>query len=96
MAIILKLKKPEKYCNHQIILVDEHTRTVECEECGQIIDPFDYLHKVASEQLYLHEKYKSMERLVIAKAKELEEIKKAIKKDKRIIRKMMENTVDSR
>jgi hypothetical protein len=38
-------EKEKKYClsHHKNIWVDEHLRQIECRECGQIIDPFDYI-----------------------------------------------------
>ncbi len=40
-----KARKP--YCPHNSTMLDPHTRSVECKNCGSIIDPFDYLLKIA-------------------------------------------------
>ena len=31
------------YCQHPSILLDEHTRSVQCAKCGHILDAFDFL-----------------------------------------------------
>ena len=39
--------RPFKYCGHDAVLLDEHSRTVTCTECGALLDPFDYLRSNA-------------------------------------------------
>lgn len=33
----------EGFCRHKYVLVDEKTRTLECDACGQVIDPYDFM-----------------------------------------------------
>lgn len=40
----------QKLCTHIAVIVDEATRTIECDECGIILDPFDYLRKVCYQE----------------------------------------------
>jgi len=61
MAVILKFKKIKKLCSHYRILVDVETRTIECEQCGAIVDPFDFLYRIAKEQLDLDERKKILQ-----------------------------------
>lgn len=39
-----------KYCKHHVILVDEKTRMLECEDCGAMIEPFDYMLRLAQQE----------------------------------------------
>jgi len=36
-------KSKQRYCNHLNILVDEERRIIECNNCGIVLDPFEYL-----------------------------------------------------
>lgn len=40
-----RAREEEKYCrrNHGFVELDEHTRTISCQDCGKVIDAFDYL-----------------------------------------------------
>ena len=31
------------FCSHEHITVDEHERLIECDRCGAVLDPFEYL-----------------------------------------------------
>jgi len=40
----MRLRPPKRPCYHnKHIIVSEHARTVECEECEAVIDPFEFL-----------------------------------------------------
>ncbi|RRB06881.1 hypothetical protein [Larkinella rosea] len=41
------------FCKHSSILVDEKNRMLECEQCGQVIDPFDYIWEESTNQSQL-------------------------------------------
>lgn len=43
------------YCSHRTVEVDKYTRQVNCTECGQILDAFDYLHGLARKEIKLFE-----------------------------------------
>lgn len=38
-----KPKRMPSYCRHPQVLVCEKTRMLECEKCGKVVDPYDYL-----------------------------------------------------
>lgn len=35
--------KPYSFCKHERISLDEHKRTVDCMDCGIVLDPFNFL-----------------------------------------------------
>lgn len=41
-------KKSKVFCRCIQVFVDEHTRALECQSCGKIIDPFDYMMGIAN------------------------------------------------
>ena len=43
----LQIKRAQGFCTHPEIRLDDHTRTVECVQCGATLDPFDFLRKNA-------------------------------------------------
>ncbi|MFT4805439.1 MAG: hypothetical protein ACI9YE_002655 [Psychroserpens sp.] len=65
-------------CKHTRILVVEHTRLLECADCGKAIDPFDHLLRYANGQqrIIWNLKYAKIE------LKEIQEKIVALKKDK--------------
>lgn len=36
-------KDPWSHCQHGRITLDEHQRTVNCRDCGRVLDPFNFL-----------------------------------------------------
>ncbi len=40
--------KPFNYCQHERISLDAHKRLVDCRDCGQVLDPYDFLEKNAA------------------------------------------------
>ncbi|RFP32463.1 hypothetical protein [Duganella sp. BJB476] len=46
-AQTLTIEKPpagkKMYCQHGGLRIDPHERSIACAECGQVLDPFDYL-----------------------------------------------------
>lgn len=49
-AISLSPKGQRRACLCRQIFVDEQTRTIQCQSCSRVIDPFDYLMKSAKKQ----------------------------------------------
>lgn len=48
----IRLRRPSKPCRHERkITVCAQTRTVECDECGAVIDPYDFLESWAKDAL---------------------------------------------
>lgn len=42
-----RTERPEqRHCIHYNIIVDEELRIIECDKCGIVLDPFDYLKNV--------------------------------------------------
>lgn len=48
-GLSVKPKTYKPYCPHNSTSVDPQTRSVECKNCGKIIDPFDYLLSIAND-----------------------------------------------
>lgn len=38
---------PMHCCDHPAVRLDEHSRTMECTQCGAVLDPFDFLRRNA-------------------------------------------------
>jgi len=49
-APIFKIKPIEKYCQHKNVDLDDKMRTIECTECGAIMEPFEFLKRLAYEE----------------------------------------------
>lgn len=49
-SLRLEPKRSEKFCRCARVFVVEDTRMLECQSCGKIIDPFDFLMKEARQQ----------------------------------------------
>ena len=46
----IRTKKTHKACRHKSIICDDHTRQIECQSCGKILDPFDWIFRQGVEQ----------------------------------------------
>ncbi len=43
VADLLHVQKPDKaFCRHQRVELDEKNRTIECGDCGTLLEPFDW------------------------------------------------------
>ncbi|KKM92534.1 hypothetical protein LCGC14_1217630 [marine sediment metagenome] len=40
----ITIKRRKGICHHNHVMLNEQTRMVECEDCDQIIDPYDYMY----------------------------------------------------
>jgi len=49
------------YCNHSGVLVNEENRSIECQECGIILDPFDFLKKTCYQDESAFTKFVTLE-----------------------------------
>lgn len=50
------LKKDEGiplYCRHDKIIIDDHARIINCQQCGKVVDPYDYVLALASKEARL-------------------------------------------
>jgi len=59
--------KPYSFCKHERISLDEHKRTVDCMDCGIVLDPFGFLRHQAETLQRAWSNYRS----VTAKVQEL-------------------------
>lgn len=50
-------------CRHRRAIVDPHNRTVECEACKAVLDPFDYLMGIVHEGDRLTRLYAAIKRM---------------------------------
>ncbi len=56
----LDSSKPYNYCKHPRISLDDHKRTVDCIDCGAVLDPFDFLRGQARTLQDAWDRYKSV------------------------------------
>lgn len=69
--------KNRKRCWHEEkVLIDEHFRILECENCGAKINAFDYLVSIARRNDMMWDKRKEYEKEAIESAKRLEDLKR--------------------
>jgi methionyl-tRNA synthetase len=52
--------REQRLCSHSNIIVCEETRTIECDKCGIILDPFDYLRKVCYQDEHAFQTHSTM------------------------------------
>ena len=38
---------PLQFCDHPAVRLDDHSRSMECTQCGAVLDPFDFLRRNA-------------------------------------------------
>ena len=72
----------QRFCCHKKLLADEATRMLECEACGMIIEPFDFLWHWANGQQaveYRVGELRKQERGLYEKIVELKKEEKRIK-----------------
>lgn len=87
---ILAADKEHRYClSHcRRVIVDFDDRTVECRECGRILDPFDYIKGWALEGKGRMDRLKSLDVEIKLKLAELETIKTALSREKAKVRRI--------
>ena len=56
-GIYPKKKDGFNFCNHTLVLVCEHKRTLRCDKCEKYFDPFDYLMAIANKNANEHRDY---------------------------------------
>lgn len=79
-------KPPYCHSQHKSITVDEQTRLVECRECGQVLDPFDYLLKWARKGDQRLGRLRSLDDEIRMKENDLEAVKAALAREKARVR----------
>lgn len=82
---LLEVKPDHGYCQHPRILADEHTRTVNCLECGATLDPFNFVRQ----QAVLISRAWDRHRHVIGEANQIAERVHALKKEEQRLRAMV-------
>lgn len=80
------VKEREGYCIHNYVILDEKTRMLECGDCGQIIEVYDYMHEWAMGDRRLSLTRKSLRRDIKKLSAELEDLKREEKNIKARIR----------
>lgn len=73
----LTIKKNENYCSHSAtVLVDEQNRTLECEQCGQILDPFSYMMGIARGNDHAFDRRSKLQKGIRELSEKVEELKR--------------------
>jgi hypothetical protein len=86
-------KRQDRFCRHQHVLVVQATRKLECEHCGAVVEPFDFMWEWANRRLNLEysrnrlkEQIKRLEKRLEALKREERNVKarisRALKKDR--------------
>ena len=70
------VKAQKAFCSHPGILLDPDYRVVECQKCGAVIDPFDYLVEWANHDRNLNTMRRRIKREIKIKSKILEDLKR--------------------
>jgi hypothetical protein len=80
------------WCAHPTIVVDEHTRTIQCADpkCGAVLDAFDFVHKNAK---HIQGAWDS-HRQVMRQANEIAERLTVLKKEEQRLRAMIKRLQD--
>lgn len=74
--IPLTPKQGGRYCRHPALYVVQESRHLECQLCGTIVDPFDFLFRWACRDYHLEITRKRLERQCRALTVELEDLKR--------------------
>lgn len=69
-------KKREGFCQHTHVLVDEKTRMLECDACGQVIDPYDFMWEWATRDRNLQWTRDALKKDIAILRAEMEELKR--------------------
>jgi len=77
-------------CRHSYVLIDDHTKMIECEGCGYIMTPYEYVLKLAKREtnIFRNLKYAKMEQANLNK--EMEELKRNIRNMKSQLKRTVE------
>lgn len=43
----MEIKRRDNFCSHPAVRLDDHSRTMECTECGATLDPYDFFRNQA-------------------------------------------------
>lgn len=66
----------KRFCKHPSVIVDEGQRTIQCQLCGAMIDPFAYLNDLAKQQDRFRMNIKDLNALIASKTEVLEDLKR--------------------
>lgn len=80
----------QRFCKHQKLVLDEKRRLLECEECGDFLEPFDYLLKVALKETRLKHQVSALNDEIRIKSQELNDINRRIKNAKQRLKRRIE------
>lgn len=64
------------HCRHMQVIADEKTRSLICESCGTVIDPFEYLWAIACKDDRLDYRKTRLEKEIKKLMPELEDLKR--------------------
>jgi len=82
--------KVEDYaCRHQSVKLNELKRVIECKKCGQVIEPFDFIYKIASKEVTLKNDSKIYKLEILELKKEIEILSKKKESLKRSIKRLL-------
>lgn len=76
------IKAPTSLCRHYSLEIDEFNRNVNCAICGKAIDPFDWLAKIAAEDIAMRQTIKwrkSEEKRIFDRVEELKKEERRVK-----------------
>ena len=71
-------KKETPHCFHRRAELDEQTRTLECAECGAILDPFQFVLVMALEERSVQMNVARLKKELAELSKEYDSLKKQV------------------
>ncbi|MFG0449442.1 hypothetical protein, partial [Shewanella sp. YQ_9] len=77
-SLTLVRSPTRRRCNHSSLVLDAHTRTIKCELCSCVIEPFDYLVMVAEKECRLRSESRALKHEIQQKMMELSEVKRQL------------------
>lgn len=88
---VVNTRNPGKFClYHMRIRLDVHKRVVECADCGQILDPFDYIAAGAQAIRRGWQEHAHVESLIREKRDQVTALDKERKRLQPILKRMRE------
>lgn len=73
---ILGKTLPQKQCRHSQVEVNEQTQMIECKQCGIFISPYEYILKLAKNEINLRNNVKYLNIEVTQLQDEIKELKR--------------------
>jgi len=88
-AFAVKRQSDTVYCAHQQVEIDNHKRILCCTKCGEVLDAFGYLYKLATKETRLFDDIKRLQQDVQDLTMQRDALKKQVSRLKSEYKKAM-------